>query len=466
MRRIWGNDRAATDPLLVIAAIAVSLVLLVGGTFTVRGLIANAHRVNAVNDLDRVATSEAAAAADTAGAFFDYSSDNPAAVAPVGFTVTNGSTVTARSCTTGWMAVAVAADGRKWVRTSASPATAEAPASSMKLPDCFTSNDLQRFLAAPGLPAPATAQSVVLAGNATAGYQDGFGDQARFSGLHGLNADPNGTIYAADCGNKAVRKVTTGGVVTTIASSTGVNPAGDPVPILPSGACVRGTAASTDHVYAAQAAWTLSDISGGTIRPITLTNVPTSTTGLQRMELLPNGDILAGVYNAVVTINPTTGRVTVIAGATDNTAGCTPGTGGAARFTAITHAVQAPNGNIYAADTGCRVIWQITPAGTATIYAGSTTVTGSADGPIASARFANPASLAIATDGTFYISDIADRTIRRISTTGTVTTVFSGTDNQGKLVRASAITLNPATGDLIASNEDANANSVNVISTH
>ncbi|MGW8431813.1 hypothetical protein ACWGJ9_12020 [Curtobacterium citreum] len=465
MRRIWRPDRAATDPLLVIAAIAVSLVLLVGGTFTVRNLVGNAHRTNALADLDRLATSEAAASAGSNGNFFDYSSNNPVQVTPVGFTVTAGSTVTAQSCSTGWMAVAEATDGRKWVRTSTSPRTAEAPATELTLPSCFTGTDLQQFLAAPGFPRPASGHSAVLAGSNILGYQDGYRSQAQFGGLHGLTADPTGTIFTADCGNKAVQKVTTAGVVTTIASSTGLNPAGEQVLTLPSGACVRGTAASTDHVYVAQAAWTLSDISGGTLRPITLTNVPTSTTGLQRLEVLPNGDILAGLYNSVATVNPTTGRVTVLAGATDNSSGCAAGNGAAARFTAITHAVRAPNGNIYAADTSCRVIWQITPAGDATIYSGSTTVTGSADGTLSTARYASPASIAIATDGTFYVSDIGNRTIRRITPAGTVSTIFSGPDDEGRAVRASAIVLNPITGDLVASNEDTAAASVNIIST-
>ncbi|MGW8431203.1 hypothetical protein ACWGJ9_08765 [Curtobacterium citreum] len=57
------RDRGATDPILVIAAIAVSLVLLVGGTFAVAGMLDNGRDLNARNDLDKVATAEQSAAA-------------------------------------------------------------------------------------------------------------------------------------------------------------------------------------------------------------------------------------------------------------------------------------------------------------------------------------------------------------------------------------------------------------------
>lgn len=57
------RDQGATDPLLVIAAIAVSLVLLVGGSFAVAGVLDNGRDLNARTDLDKVATAESAAVA-------------------------------------------------------------------------------------------------------------------------------------------------------------------------------------------------------------------------------------------------------------------------------------------------------------------------------------------------------------------------------------------------------------------
>ncbi len=55
------DERGATDPILVIAAIAVSLVLLVGGSFAVAGIITNGKNLNAKSDLSKVSVAEVAA---------------------------------------------------------------------------------------------------------------------------------------------------------------------------------------------------------------------------------------------------------------------------------------------------------------------------------------------------------------------------------------------------------------------
>lgn len=57
------EERGSTDPMLIIAGIAVTLILLVGGTFAVSGFMANARDLNVQADLDRVATSMEAAQA-------------------------------------------------------------------------------------------------------------------------------------------------------------------------------------------------------------------------------------------------------------------------------------------------------------------------------------------------------------------------------------------------------------------
>ncbi len=58
-----------------------------------------------------------------------------------------------------------------------------------------------------------------LAGDGTAGYVDGPGLQAQFDGPIGVAVDTNGNIYVADTYNDRVRKITSDGVVTTVAGS-------------------------------------------------------------------------------------------------------------------------------------------------------------------------------------------------------------------------------------------------------
>ncbi|MCK5277433.1 MAG: gluconolactonase, partial [Cyclobacteriaceae bacterium] len=56
-----------------------------------------------------------------------------------------------------------------------------------------------------------------LAGNGTAGLVDGKGSTARFNNPIGLGVDNSNNIYVADLANHAIRKVDSGGNVTTIA---------------------------------------------------------------------------------------------------------------------------------------------------------------------------------------------------------------------------------------------------------
>lgn len=53
----------------------------------------------------------------------------------------------------------------------------------------------------------------------TSGSADGTGPEARFSSPNGVAVDSAGSVYVADTGNNTIRKVTSAGVVTTLAGS-------------------------------------------------------------------------------------------------------------------------------------------------------------------------------------------------------------------------------------------------------
>ena len=57
------------------------------------------------------------------------------------------------------------------------------------------------------------------AGNGTPGSADGSGTLAKISSPLGIALDSNGTIYVADTGNHQIRKITSGGVVSTFAGN-------------------------------------------------------------------------------------------------------------------------------------------------------------------------------------------------------------------------------------------------------
>lgn len=83
----------------------------------------------------------------------------------------------------------------------------------------------------------------------------------------------------------------------------------------------------------------------------------------------------------------------------------------------------AADGTIYVADTGNHTIRKIAPDGMVTTFAGQAGVSGTADGTGADARFNSPAGIAVDAAGNVYVSDTENYVIRKITPAGEVSTL-------------------------------------------
>ncbi len=221
-----------------------------------------------------------------------------------------------------------------------------------------------------------------LAGTAIAmGSADGTGTVARFNEPTDLVINDDGSFLLTDTSNASLRKVTTAGVVTTFAGTSGSKGSADGT-----GAAARFSA------------------------PVGITR---DTAG---------NVYVADQTNHVIRRVTPAGVVTTLAG-TAGTVGSTDGTGAAARFNLPTGVAMNSADLIYVADFGSHTLRKVTSSGVVTTFAGTAGTSGSADGTGAAARFNKPSGLALDTAGNLYVADTGNSTVRKVSPAGVVTTL-------------------------------------------
>jgi len=264
------------------------------------------------------------------------------------------------------------------------------------------------------------------------GTADGTGAAARFYIPQGVAVDSTGNVYVADKWNATIRKITSAGVVTTLAGSPTSIGDNDGVGSAaqfnnPSGVAVDavGTVYATDY-------YTVRKItSGGLVSTLggkSLVLGSHDTAGAQFSY--PYSVAVDGSHNVYVadfsnsTIRKITaaGVVTTLAGA-PGAVGSVDATGSAARFRNPEGVSLDSAGNIYVADYANDTIRKITPAGVVSTLAGQAFVQGSADGAGSTARFYYPQSVAVDASGNVYVADTWNETIRKITPAGVVSTL-------------------------------------------
>lgn len=129
-------------------------------------------------------------------------------------------------------------------------------------------------------------------------------------------------------------------------------------------------------------------------------------------------------YRTLLRVSPDGKTVTAIAGGSDIST--VDGSLASSRFTDPTSVAVGPSGRIAVGETSTSAIRLVdTEKGTVTTLAGGT-AGGDLDGAVAASRFNLPASMTSAEDGTLFVVDRSNRSLRKISTGGVVTTIARG----------------------------------------
>jgi sugar lactone lactonase YvrE len=249
------------------------------------------------------------------------------------------------------------------------------------------------------------------------------GASALFAGPQGLTVDTSGNVYVADTGNSTIRKVTPGGTVSTLAGQAG-NPGnadGSSAQFYnPQGVAVD----ASGNVYVA-------DTGNHTIRKITAGGLCSTLAGLAgtfgtfdgtnsgaRFNC-PSGITVDGSGNVYVSdYNNNTIRKVTAAGVVTTVAGW-PGIWGNAEGSGTNALFFGPSGigvdgtgNLYVADSGNQTLRKITAAGVVSTVGGLSGVMGDVDGAGTAAEFDYPSGVAVDGAGHVFVADAANNTIR------------------------------------------------------
>lgn len=226
------------------------------------------------------------------------------------------------------------------------------------------------------------------------GSSDGTGSEARFKEPSGLAVDAAGNLYVADRGNHTIRKVTPAGVVTTVAGLAATSGSNDGV----------GSEARFKLPYA----------------------LAVDASGILYVADTWNFTVRKIVQSGKGGTGP--GVVTTVAGAA-GVEGSQDGTGTEARFGLTEGIAIDGSGNIYVSSKDA--IRRIAPDMVVTTFAGTSGVVGAADGTGSNARFFAPGAMVTDAAGNVYVGDGLNRTVRKITPAAEVTTLAGKSTERG-----------------------------------
>jgi uncharacterized protein (TIGR03437 family) len=246
-------------------------------------------------------------------------------------------------------------------------------------------------LAVSGALAPAWSQvpaftitTVAGTGNAGDSGDGGQATKATLNGPRGVTEDIYGNLYIAEYYGQRVRKVTPGGVITTLAGTgvAGFSGDGGPATSAALNGPYRVTVDNAGNVY-------IPDSSNSRVRKVSPAGIITTVVG--------NGLVGSG------------------------------GDGGLATSASLNYpeaVVFDSAGDYYVADEGANVVRKVSTSGIISTAVGTGAANYTGDGgPAVSATLDGPVGVAMDAAGDLYISDQVNNVIRKVDTSGVINTV-------------------------------------------
>ncbi len=247
---------------------------------------------------------------------------------------------------------------------------------------------------------------------------------AQLSAVSGVATDAAGNLFIADTSNARVRKVSTAGIIATVAGNGIMGSSGD-------GGPATSAQFFSPASVAVDAAGNLYVADLGAVRKVDPSgNIGTSLLAAGSDNLISSvsvdaaGNLYVAYGQRIRKLAPG-GAVTLVAG--NGTAGFSGDGAAAAQAQLFNPACTAADaaGNLFIADLGNARIRKVDPAGIVTTVAGNGTFGYSGDGgPATSAQLWNPAAVALDSAGNLVIAD--GRYVRRIDKAGIITSIAAG----------------------------------------
>jgi RHS repeat-associated protein len=287
-----------------------------------------------------------------------------------------------------------------------------------------------------------------VAGNGVLGSDgdDGLAIEAKLALPDGIAVGADGSVFIADAAASRVRRVAPSGVITTVAGNGLIGSGGDgglataAQLFQPHGIAIGGDGslfiadAGNHRIRRVRPDGIIVTVAGSGVQGFEGDGGPATSAKLFQpfgVATATDGSLfIADTANSRIRRVGPDGVITTIAGTGDSDFGGDGGPATAAFLSFPQHLAVAPDGSLYVTDAFNNRIRRVAPDGVITTAAGTGTSGFSGDGGPATLAQLVPASIAVGRDGSLFISDAGNHRIRRVAADGIITT-WAGSSSSG-----------------------------------